>query len=492
MSTSPDAHVIFENAMDIWTALTAVNFLASVLTLVLLYIIEKKNSYMSVISAMTIAQGVFDASLFLFVNSDKYSQNIQLFLGVAAGTAAAMWSLVICLVMTYVVTSRRYFDLSKQLTKLHFWINGYCLSFGISMVITHIMAKANNGNDKNSEEAFKVLLDLFNIVRIAIIVVTVGAIMIMVVSLSKMRVQSDNSVWVLAKRMVLYPTVQLISRLPITIFQLFYQIPLREFEFAKNVTPSMHFWFIFSVILTPAAGAGNLCAFLIIQPQAYGALKKLLVNIGLCSSNQLGIDMDMDPNTAKCKTITDSYRQSNPSICTNTASMSKIDRKNDYTQEHNHIEKDKMTSTSKNFIKSTHHTNMVDNSDISREGSLYDIDIPSQYESDGCDGSIRGSSIGSFRQTDELDKKGKMFNRMINFDDYDEEELVRHIADQQVHRESLSTLAIANAISNNWKESKEGPEGGSVKSPVLEMARSNVAAETGRREGLTKSTAVEV
>ena len=115
----------FNNAMDAWVPLAAINLIASLWTLYLIFKMKKYNGYINMIVSMTLAQGVYDASLFMFKLSSKGWQSTQLFLGIFCGTAAAVWSLVICVVMTYIIASRKYFDIDQYLIMLFQFLTQY-------------------------------------------------------------------------------------------------------------------------------------------------------------------------------------------------------------------------------------------------------------------------------------------------------------------------------------------------------------------------------
>lgn len=124
--------------MDAWVPLAAINLIASLWTLYLIFKMKKYNGYINMIVSMTLAQGVYDASLFMFKLSSKGWQSTQLFLGIFCGTAAAVWSLVICVVMTYIIASRKYFDIEKNFRKIFFGVTAFSSIDAISCLITYL------------------------------------------------------------------------------------------------------------------------------------------------------------------------------------------------------------------------------------------------------------------------------------------------------------------------------------------------------------------
>ena len=109
-----------------------------------------------------------------------------------------------------------------------------------------------------------------------IIILTIISIVVAVFQLRQFGMSSNensgssqkNPVTVLAMRLCLYPLVQLISRLPITVYQLSYAEPLRNFAFDTSISSAKRFWFYASVVFTPSGGIGNFLAFLLVQPNA--------------------------------------------------------------------------------------------------------------------------------------------------------------------------------------------------------------------------------
>jgi len=253
----------FDNAMIFWSVLGMVNTLGSILTLMLIYKLNKVNGYMRMVVAMTLSQTAFDIGLLLFNTSVLEWQYTQLFLGIFCGTATGLWSLVIVFVMVYVIKSRKYFDVDGNFNLIFLVVTVSNLVFSIACLVSYIHYK----------QTFASLFAAFNMIRVAIIVLTSAFIAIAVYELRNAGIDNQSPVKILARRLCLYPLVQLVSRLPITVYQFHYGKPLREFGFTMNASGTQKFWFIASVVFTPSAGLGNLVAFLNVQPDAYELLR---------------------------------------------------------------------------------------------------------------------------------------------------------------------------------------------------------------------------
>lgn len=243
--------------MILWSFLGVINACGSIMTLMLIYKLKKVNGYMKMVLAMTVSQAVYDIALLMFDTNILFWQYTQLFLGIFCGTMTGMWSLVIVFVMVYIIASRSYFDVDSKFKWMLATITISCLAFTIACTATYI--------DKNP--AFLGLFEAFNVIRVLIIVVTTICVLVAVYQLRDMFDQK-SPVRILVKRLTWYPLVQLMSRLPITVYQLYYATPLREFAFVVQPSGPQKFWFMSSVIFTGSGGLGNLVAFLNVQPDA--------------------------------------------------------------------------------------------------------------------------------------------------------------------------------------------------------------------------------
>jgi len=237
--------------------LGVINACGSILILMLIYKLKKVNGYMKMVLAMTVSQAVYDIGLLLFDTNILFWQYTQLFLGIFCGTLTGMWSLAIVFVMVYIIVYRAYFDVDSNFKWMLATITISCLAFSIACAATYIA----------KDPSFLDLFAAFNVIRVLIIVVTTICVVVAVYELRDM-FDRKSSVRILVKRLTWYPLVQLMSRLPITVYQFYYATPLREFAFVLQPSGPQKFWFICSVILTPSGGLGNLVAFLNVQPDA--------------------------------------------------------------------------------------------------------------------------------------------------------------------------------------------------------------------------------
>jgi hypothetical protein len=283
----------YDVSFAIFNIFTFINVLASVVTLILIIKMKKYNGYMLMLSSMTIAEFCYDSSLFLFnfpQNEDIFK--VQLFFGIFAGTAASLWSLVFSFVLSYIIFSKKYFDIG--------------INFPIYFVIVFVLsiwdAIVCVANVNVDQQDFGKFFFIFNIFRIAFLVVNIMVLMYVFISLFLQKndpmnekcEKKTNPIYVIAKRLCLYPIVQLISRyklilfiiliiyfsktilffyrIPISIYQLIYKQPLFGYELTQNHTSTQRLVFLISVVLTPSAGVGNFISFISVQAEAKNLL----------------------------------------------------------------------------------------------------------------------------------------------------------------------------------------------------------------------------
>jgi hypothetical protein len=199
---------IYSTGILIFTICAAVNVIASILTLYLIYKLKKYNGYMLMIFSMTMAQLSYDTSLFMFNIKTDLSYYIQSFLGIFCGTAAALWSLVISIVLTYIVIRRKYVDIGLNFPIYFIIVTLFSLFIAISCVWTII-----NGDT----DLFSIFFNIFNYTRISIIVINVLSILYTSLILYQTKHHDYNNnnrspTFILVSRLCLYPIVQLISR----------------------------------------------------------------------------------------------------------------------------------------------------------------------------------------------------------------------------------------------------------------------------------------
>ena len=177
----------------------------------------------------------------------------------------AMWSLVIACVMTYIIVSKKYYNIEINFKYLVSAVTLFSVTDAIVCLIYFV-------NDDAAK--FKIAFRAFNGIRIAIIVLTVVFICYTFYSISMFqgntisKKKKQNPVNILTRRLCYYPLVQFLSRFPVTIYQIAYAQPVENYAFVSHPTEFQSFWFYLSTVFIPAGGLGNFVAFLAVQPDA--------------------------------------------------------------------------------------------------------------------------------------------------------------------------------------------------------------------------------
>jgi len=420
----------YDNSMVLWSVLGVINTMGSILTLLLIYKLHKVNGYMKMVVAMTLAQTVFDIGLLLFNTNVLFWQYTQLFLGIFCGTATGLWSLVIVFVMVYIITTRRYFDVEGRFNAMFMWITATNLFFSIACLVTYI----------NHQAAFADLFFAFNMIRVLVIVLTSALICVAVFQLQSMGVEQQSPVKVLATRLCWYPLVQLVSRLPITVYQLHYNTPLREFAFLESASGVQKFWFITSVIFTPSAGLGNLIAFLKVQPD----VNDLLWSYFPCVYTGKPKPARRKSNRAGGMTVHNSVRESdmqgNPMFVhheTRESSLYNVGTEND-----------------------TRHESESDVAGAAAAAAAFGDSNPHQRPespewsgmNSPVDGDTRRSSVRSTQS--DMDVSQHVEYEFLEFKDMDEEELVKQVTNHPNRastRTNTNTFAKPAIVSNKTR-----------------------------------------
>jgi hypothetical protein len=225
----------------------ATNVLASIFTLYLLVKIKRKNTYNLIIFWMTIMQGIYDLFQFHYydiANSEWHS--VIIICSLPAGLVSALFTLSISYILWYIVISKNYIDLTYNKFRLLFTIFGSCFIFQIALVVTLFWTTGDE---------YQYVYGFYQYSRLLIIVIITVFACITYYILNQMKTSStDNNrrpIYLLARKLCLYPIIQLISRVPYFI----------SFNFSDNENLNT-----FADFCIPIGGIGNLIAFIIANP----------------------------------------------------------------------------------------------------------------------------------------------------------------------------------------------------------------------------------
>lgn len=203
------------------------NTLASVFTLFLLKCSPRYNSYNTLIKYMTYCQLIFD----LFATIDQVLeygfkiitasvpayvlpfQIVMIFVGLASG----LFALVIVWLLFYIVYYRSYIDVTHFQKRLLSFVFIPC--FAICLAVCIVIVGWGYGSNE-----YDLIYDVYQYARLLIILLIVVMISIIFYTLSITKGNSSenesNPVYVLAKKLIIYPIVQFISRVPFFLYNI--------------------------------------------------------------------------------------------------------------------------------------------------------------------------------------------------------------------------------------------------------------------------------
>jgi len=261
---------------------STINTLASLLTLYVIVLLPKnyRNGYLSMIFLMTLSQTFYDASLLSYnapVDYPGYNDALAtgFYMGVLFGVNSSFWTFIISGVTAYVIWTRRYVAVQDNIPL--FVIVNFILSFVIatSFIVPYV---------RGDTETLTITFAIYNYARLLIIVGDVMAVYLIFVVLKSLKRKNmmnnyeiDSSyypMYLLAKRLMLYPVVQTVSRIPVTIYQLHYNETISQYASSphpdtfKTALLFIGFW------CTPISGIGNCIVFFNMQKGAWKTLKE--------------------------------------------------------------------------------------------------------------------------------------------------------------------------------------------------------------------------
>jgi hypothetical protein len=228
-----------------------INTLASAFTLYLIYVINRNNDYNSIIKYLTISQFLFDASQYLFGIDNELIAIIYMPFTLATGVASASFSLFLCSILSYIVISRDYLDVNYIKMRYLVIIFLISASIGVSLLLASIYNDAN---------MYSNVFSVYNDLRMLIIVIIIILILWTFKVIYEMKIgasqKNNHPIYLLAKRLSLYPIVQLISRLPIFFYQFIYGRSLRSYvlQDPNSINNFESILYLIGILTYPSAG----------------------------------------------------------------------------------------------------------------------------------------------------------------------------------------------------------------------------------------------
>ncbi len=255
-------------ALNIYYSNIAINVVASLLTLVLIWFMRrngelKVNLYLKCVLMMTFHQMIYDASLalgFPCAPSTPYQTCTSIHVGgfVYGGLGAALFSLMIIVATTYVV------EFSKQPSPKQTYI-AFAIVYAI--ILGWTIAYAHGGYHAHYDlSSYGSLLAYFNNCRFVIIGITIAILLWLQYRMRQIthgQDRSRNPLYHLTRRLIFYPIIQVVCRLGVAPYNLTYKSSIDAYPESAGGTQT--FWLFVFVLFTPSAGMGAFLLFLYMQ-----------------------------------------------------------------------------------------------------------------------------------------------------------------------------------------------------------------------------------
>ena len=270
---------ILNTAMNIYDINIAINVLASILTLVLIWFMRrngtlKVNLYLKCVLLMTFHQMIFDIALLLGLPCSPSSLHhtcTSVYVGgfVFGGIGASVFALMILVTTAFVI------EYNKQPTpKQVYWSCSLLYVFIIGWTIPYaIYAYRVHDNLK----FWGKLLDYYNDCRFVIVGLTVTVLLWLQFRMRQIthgQDRSRNPIYHLIRRLIFYPIIQVVCRLGPAPYNYIYKSNFVTYPEDAGATQTF-LLFVF-VIFTPLAGMGAFLLFLYMQNGAKQELCRLL------------------------------------------------------------------------------------------------------------------------------------------------------------------------------------------------------------------------
>ncbi len=270
----------YSTALATFYGLIIINVLASVVTLVLMGYMWRRNTlqfnvYIKNVILMTIFQLTYDVSIYPAVHDCSAPSGEHVCTGLATvgfvggGLGAAIFSCILIATAVFTIEKRRRF--TKTETNLIF-AAAFLMIIGYSIPYYLVGYAAL----PNGLVTYGHYLVTYNYVRLALIFLSLLILLrllYMFYRLTEKGARKSSPIYHLLRKLVLYPIVQSVTRLGVTPYDLIYHSPFTTFP--ENAGSLQTFLCYFQVVLAPSAGMGAFFVFLYTQTGAMSELKRL-------------------------------------------------------------------------------------------------------------------------------------------------------------------------------------------------------------------------
>jgi hypothetical protein len=224
-----------------------VNFFFTLLTLYTIIIINKNEGYMFIVFYLTISQCIYELVNLLefYLSEPAVVTFLNSFMTKVTGLMCSFFPFLICCLLSYVIITRKYFDIIRYKNKLS--ISILFMSVLLSSFIYYFKLSVNQ------RENYEISYGLYYWIRLIIPFLTILMLSITYYYILELNLQL-SPIGVLFKRLSLYPIVAVISRLPIWYYQYRYEQGLYDYAYSINPDSFETIMFFVAAVTYPVAG----------------------------------------------------------------------------------------------------------------------------------------------------------------------------------------------------------------------------------------------
>ena len=259
--------------MIVQLTIATCSVLAGLLTLFTIYDIGHPSGFLMLVASLSSAQLLYDLGFFFSIESDGDEHDSlyvvcnfnKIFFQMFGGVATTLITNSIAFIVASIAFSLRSYDIKQKFRHIMFWV--FVIAFVPAITSAILFAQ-----DPDLNRAFTIIYRVYSAMRIASILVNIVLCALLTVKLNSMGlylfVGSDNAnpihpVAALSSRMILYPIVQVITRVGAAWME--FGIPIKD---ADEESSDYQTAFALFSLFSPAAGVGFFLIFISMQPIA--------------------------------------------------------------------------------------------------------------------------------------------------------------------------------------------------------------------------------
>ena len=266
---------------------TLISLVCTGMNIHIIRILGIQSGYLRLIYSLTIMQCMYDIGLLLVPLYWVATFNeLNVFLCTLGGIATALWSNVISLVVVYIVSSMKTFDIERRFVAIAFIVTAIALTAATGAAAT--VYDSNDTVSPQKQAAHDIFFKLYYWLRFISIIVNVVAYLVVSRKLSVMGFDANGQhksvkpgarnavhpVTVLADRLKWYPIVQAVSRLGASWYEYNYGDSVTSYKSSSDTLHDVAL--MFYAVFTPLAGVGYFIIFILMQRDAYEVFQRIM------------------------------------------------------------------------------------------------------------------------------------------------------------------------------------------------------------------------